>query len=259
MSAALPNLEIETEECSTAVLSATAVLSSTSDLAETLESPLEPTSQLQPIELGIDLSSFEAVKILEARKGEVTSDKARHVPEKPRLEVKLPQPRKPIPATGLSRWLAMLRSRRLRIAATVASLFVVGGLIVLNWKSGASNSSDDVAELDLSEFNSTTGFDELHIASPSTSLSQKVFPNAEPQSPTDRFPRMASEPRVPPMGFVTHADHETSPGQTQNGFVPASASSRESRGAVLTGQIECDAPQRSADNSATPIRTLGMR
>lgn len=176
-----------------------------------------------------------------------------------RSESKTSRSKKSPQSTKTTNSVAILKSRRVRIAATVVSVLFVCGLIVLNWKSGPSGSGDEVAEMDLSEFDSTSGFDEPRIGNTAEPKSLGEIPNAEPISATDRFSRMESGSRLPPPGLVTHADHTTSRGQAAGSFVPASASSSGPRGAVLTGQIEFDAPPRSTEVPTRSFRSLGMR
>lgn len=157
--------------------------------------------------------------------------------------------------TGL---VALLRLRRVRIVATVVSVLFVCGLIVLNWKSAPSETSDGIAEMDLSELNDASGFDEPHIGSASEPRPLGVISDAESISVTDGFPQRQSGPRLPPLGLVTYADHAVSRGQTVGGLISTSATSSGSRGAVLTGQIEFEAATRSAEVPARSFRNLRM-
>ena len=122
-------------------------------------------------------------------------------------------------------------------------------------------SGDEITEMDLSEFNSTSGFDEPHIGNTIEPQPLRVVSDAESisASATDRFSRMESGLRLPPLGLVTHADHTTSRGQTVSGLVPASATSNGPRGAMLTGQIEFEPASRSTETLSRPSRNLGLR
>ena len=241
MSESLSNLEVEPEWCSAAVLTSI------------------NAAEVPPIEPVAELVTLETAESVETPTSEVAPEKPRRIVPKSPPDAKFSLPIKSTQPTRVSRWVGMLRSRRLRIAATVASLFVVGGLIVLNWKNGSSHSGDDVADMDLSEFNDVPGFAAPRIGNPVESQPRGLISDAESVSPTDRFPQMTSGQRLPPLGLATHADHESSPDQPARRVVPATASSSGSQGAVLTGRIEFDGPQRPADSSARPNRTLGMR
>ncbi len=253
MSESSSNLEIEPEWCSAAVLTSISVAEVPSD------STAEEVVDVPPIEPVAELVTLETAESVETPTSEVAPEKPRRVVPKSRPDVKFSLPINSTQPTRVSRWVGMLRSRRLRIVATVASLFVVGGLVVLNWKNGSSNSGDDIAEMDLSEFNDVSGFDAPRSGSSSESQPREVIFDAESVSPTDRVPRRTSGPRLPPLGLTTRANHETLADQPARPVIPASASSSGSQGAVLTGGIEFDGPQRPADSSGRPIRTLGMR
>ena len=258
MSEPLSNLEVEPEWCSVAMLTSitdTDVPIDSPTAASVASLPIEPV----PSEPVMELSTSVMVESSESPKLDVTPEKPKRSASKSRSESKSSQPRTSAPPAGSSRWVGALRSRRLRVVATVASVLLVAGLIVLNQKSDSSNSGDGFVEMDLSDFNDVAGFDEPHTGTPSESPPRGTLADAESVSPAERFPRMTSGPRLPPLGLVTHADHETPLGQTTRGLVPASATSTGSRGAVLTGRIEFDAPQRPAETSAGPFRNLGMR
>ena len=253
MSESPSNFEIEPECCSAAVLTSINAAEVPSD------STAEEVVDVSPIEPVAELVTLETTESNEKPTSEVVSEKPRQVVPKSRPDGKFSLPIKSTRPTRVSRWVGMLRSRRLRIVATVACLFVVGGLIVLNWRNGSSNSGDEVTDMDLSEFNEVSGFDAPRIGNSSESQPRELIFDAESVSATDRFPRMTSGPRLPPLGLATHADHETMPDQPVRRVVPATVSSSGSQGAMLTGRIEFDGPQRPADSSARPNRTLGMR
>lgn len=269
MSKSLSNLEIEPEWCSVVVLSSISAAESSgtspqdvpiASAAEVpIESPAENPAASTPNKQAIELSTSKTMNSLELPKITVTLENPKRVASKPQSESK--SARSIISATlaESSRWSEVLRSRRLRVIATVASVLIVGSLMFLNLKSDTPVAVDGAAEMDLSEFNDVAGLDEPHIGKPLEAPPQELASDLEAPSPVDRFPRMTSGPRLPPLGLVTHADHETLPDQTARGFVPASATSTGSRGAVLTGQIEFDAPQRPMETSAGLFRSFGRR
>ena len=148
MSESLSNLEVEPEWCSAAVLTSI------------------NAAEVPPIEPVAELVTLETAESVETPTSEVAPEKPRRIVPKSPPDAKFSLPIKSTQPTRVSRWVGMLRSRRLRIAATVASLFVVGGLIVLNWKNGSSHSGDDVADMDLSEFNDVPGFAAPRIGNP---------------------------------------------------------------------------------------------
>jgi hypothetical protein len=255
VSESLPKLEIEPEWCSDAVLSS-------------ISAGAEPNGPQAAEQVSVSTSSTEpaAEPIAVHSPGSEVVSKSEPAPTKParsasklRTETKTSRSKKPPQSTRAMKFVEALRSRRVRIIATVVSVLFVCGLIVLNWKGGSSSTSDEVADMDLSEFNESPGFEELRRGKTSEPQPLGVISDAESISATDRFLPLESEPRLPPLGVVTHADHAASRGRTAGGLVPASASSSGSRGAVLTGQIEFDAPPRSAEAPARPFRSLGMR
>lgn len=255
MSESLPNLEIEPEWCSAAVLSS---ISTTTEPNDTQSA--EPVNSLviEPVAESLTTSSSDSN----------ATPKSDPVPVKPsrttassRAESKTSRSKKSQQSTTTKRFVEALRSRRVRIVATVVSVLFVCGLVVMNWKSGPSGSGDEITEMDLSEFNSTSGFDEPHIGNTIEPQPLRVVSDAESisASATDRFSRMESGLRLPPLGLVTHADHTTSRGQTVSGLVPASATSNGPRGAMLTGQIEFEPASRSTETLSRPSRNLGLR
>lgn len=254
MSESLPKLEIEPEWCSAAVLSSISAATEPIDTRAT-----EPITlvAIEPAAEPLAASSTDS---------EATPNRD-PVPSKPtrstsklRSETKTSRTKKSPPSSRTRKLVEALRSRRVRIVATVVSVLFVCGLIVMTWKSGSSITSDEVAEMDLSEFNEVSGFDEPRIGNAAEPQTLGVLSDAESMtSATDRFPQRESGPRLPPLGLVTHADHTASRGQAVGGLAPASASSSGSRGAVLTGQIEFKSASRSTETPARPSRTLGLR
>ncbi len=236
MSEFSPKFAIEPEWCSAAVLSWISVEAEpnhagitepiTLGANETAAKPLATNSS--------DSETTPASNLCEAKPTGSTS-KSRSEAKKSRLK-KMPQP------AGAQRLVTALRSRRVRIVSTVVSVLFVCGLVMLNWKSGTPGSDDEITEMDLTEFNNGSGFDEPRIGNGSEPQPLGVLSDAEPLPATDRFLRVESSPRVPPLGLVTQSDHRTSREQTADGLVPASATSVGSRGAMLTGQIEFETP-----------------
>ena len=182
----------------------------------------------------------------------VATSKLRSEAKTPRLK-KVPQP------ASANRLLTALRSRRMRIVSTVVSVVFVCGLVTLNWKSGTPGSDDEITEMDLAEFNNMAGVDEPRIGTGSDPQPLGVLSDAEPLLATDRFPQMVSSPSLPPLGLVTQTDLQISREQSASDLVPASAISGGSRGAMLTGQSEFEAPRRLAEIPERPFRSLGMR
>lgn len=258
MSESLPKLEIEPEWCSAAVLSS---ISTANDPCQTqtaeafavapevpttvkLEPTPEPTVIASPTpapEPSMTPGPAKPIRLASKTNSEAKSHRSKS----------LPQP------TKVAKWIGVMRSRRVRILATVVCVLFVCGLIVLNWKSGSHNSGDEVADMDLSEFNESPGLEELHAGKNAEPQPLGLVTDAESIPTTSRFPRTESAPRLPPLGLVTHADHVSQRGYAGDELVPVSAT--ESRGAVLTGQIEFDTPQRSTEVPARSIRNRGMR
>ena len=218
------NLEFEPEWCSTAVLS------SISAITERVHSP---TTEIASEPLTANLTELET-----APNTVPAPMKPARSAFKPRSDAKSSRAKQSPHSTRTKRLVAALRSRRVRIAAIAVSVVIVCGLTAMNWKSGSSDSRDDIAEVDLSEFNSTSGFDEPRIGKLSEPRPEGVISDTESVSATDRFP---------PLGMVTHAGHAASRGQSAAGLVPASASFSGFRGAALTGQIEFETLPRSTE------------
>ena len=253
VSESLPNLEVEPEWCSAAVLSSISAATEPIDMRAT-----EPIT-LVAIEPATEPLAANATPSEETPKSDPVPAKPARSTTKLRSEIKTSRTKKSPQSTRTMRLVEAMRSRRVRIVATVVSVLFVCGLIVMNWKSGSSSTSDEVAEMDLSEFNDASGLDEPRIGNMSEPQPLGVISDAESISGTDRFPQRESGPRLPPLGLVTHADHAASRGQAAGELVPASASSSGPRGAVLTGQIEFETTSRSSEAPARPFRSLGMR
>lgn len=253
MSESLPKLEIEPEWCSAVMLSS---ISNTAEpsgqqTAEPIKSPeAEPVSDPLPT----ILSDSEATPTASPALAKPIRSETKSRPIS-----KTPRPRKLPPTSRAQGLLAALRSRRMRIVATVVSLVFVGGLIVLNWKGSSSDSREEVADMDLSEFSNLSGFDQPRIGDFAEPQPLSVFFEAESLSAGEQFSHTTSGPHVLPLELVTHADHTGSRTPTAGAVVPTSATYNGSRGAVLTGQIEFDAPPLSVATPGRLSRSLGAR
>lgn len=254
MSESLPKLEIEPEWCSAAVLSSISTANEPCQ-TQTAEAcavvPEAPTTVKPEITVVASPTPTPEPKMTPGSVKPTRLDSKTKSGAKTTRSKSLPQP------TKAMKWIGVLRSRRVRILATAVCVLFVCGLIVLNWKSGSQNSGDEVVDMDLSEFNESPGLEELHTGKNAEPQPLEVVSDAVSIPTTGRFPRTESDPRLPPLGLVTHADHVSQRGNTGSDLVPVSATG--SRGAVLTGQIEFDTPQRSAEVPARSFRNLGMR
>ena len=253
MSESLSNLEVEPEWYSSAVLCSISGMSEPID-APARESIPQPVTDPVPEELAPNPPAAEAAPNIEA----VATKPLRSTP-KSRSEKKSSAPKKSSPSAGIQRLTTALRSRQVRVVATAVAVLFVCGLIVRNWSSSPKGAGDEIADMDLSEFNDATGFDEPRISKSSEPHSLGVISDAEPMPAMDRFPTSESRPRLPNSGFVSHADHASFRGRSATDVTPASATDSGSRGAVLTGQIEFESTSRSADVSARPFRNFGAR
>lgn len=253
MSESLPKLDVEPEWCSAVVLSS---ISATPEASGQPTAELVKPTEAEPASEPIPLIAAESTP---ASTESPASPKPMRSEPKSRPHSKSSRSKR-LPATSrVHGWLAALRSRRTRIVATVVSLVFVGGLIVLNWKGSSSDSHDEAADMDLSEFNHLSGLDQPRIDSVDEPQPLRSVTEAESNSGEERFSQIRSQPRLPPLGLVTHADHERLSTSPAEGVVPASASFTGSRGAVLTGQIEFDTPQSAPAASGRIPRNLGVR
>lgn len=136
-------------------------------------------------------------------------------------------------------WLVpALRSRSLRIAASIVGVLIVAGLIGMNWRSSRSPNNDELAEVDLTEFNDDAGFGAPRINGELPRQPRKVLVDDATSSSGDRVSPAEFGLRLPPASAVNPAIHvsQSSGIQTAAGFSPISANG--SQGARLTGQIE---------------------
>lgn len=141
-----------------------------------------------------------------------------------------------------------LRSRRLRIIATAVGVLFVLGLIGLNWKrSGLPKSSDELAEMDLAEFQ-----DDLHFGTTGVGRASEPRPLGE-ITDADALKIRSSRPdsgeRLAPLGLVNLSEQRwPSAGiQSVGGFSQPAA--RGSQAAWLTGQIEIESLGTPLDES----------
>ena len=143
-----------------------------------------------------------------------------------------------------------LRSRRLRIIAMAASVLFVLGLIGLNWqRSGLPKSSDDLADMDLSEFQDDLHFGTTGIGRASEPRPLGEISDADVAALKIRSTRLDSGERLPPVGLVNHSEQRwpSADNQTIGGFSQPAA--RGSQAAWLTGQIEIESLGTPLDDS----------
>ena len=149
------------------------------------------------------------------------------------------------------RLFAALRSRRLRIIATAVGVLSVVGLIGLNWRcSGLPKPSDELAEMDLSEFQDDLHFGTTGIGRASEPRPMGELTGSDAAALKIRSSRPDSSERLPPVGLVNHSEQRwPSAGiQTVGGFSQPEAA-RGSQAAWLTGQIEIE-PLRTPPNDS---------
>ena len=170
-------------------------------------------------------------------------------PSEPRSR-KSTRPAKRPPSKHSSRLVDALRSRRLRIIATVVGVLLVVGLIGLNWqRSGLPKSSDDLAEMDLSEFQ-----DDLHFGTTGVGRASEPRPlgeitGADAAALKIRSSRPDSGERLAPLGLVNLSEQRWPSASIQSvgGFSQPAA--RGSQAAWLTGQIEIESIGTPLDDS----------
>ncbi len=143
-----------------------------------------------------------------------------------------------------------LRSRRLRIIATAVGVLFVLGLIGLNWRrSSLPKSSDDLADMDLSEFRDDLHFGTTGIGRASEPRPLGEISGADSAAFKIRSSRSDSGERLPPLGLVNHSEQRgpSAAIQTVGGFSQPAA--RGSQAAWLTGQIEIESLGGPLDDS----------
>lgn len=167
--------------------------------------------------------------------------------------------KKPASSSRVATLLASLRTRKMRLVASVACVLIVVGLIAMNGSSSKPNLSDDTTDLDLAEFDSAPGLDGSRLRSAKEPQPLGDLADAEPITEGNRFGRSDRGPRMSSFGSVTHANHDVFGGTTAGDVVPASASARAGQGAELTGQIELDPVTSSSDTLPRPFRDFRTR
>lgn len=148
------------------------------------------------------------------------------------------------------RFFEALRSRRVRIIATAVGVLFVLGLIGLNWqRSGLPKSSDDLADMDLSEFQDDLHFGTTGIGRASEPQPLSEVSGADVAALKIRPTRTDSGERLPSLGLVNHSEQRwPSAGiQPVGGFSQPAA--RGSQAAWLTGQIEIESLGSPLDDS----------
>ncbi len=134
-----------------------------------------------------------------------------------------------------------LRSRRLRIIAAAVGVLFVLGLIGLNWqRSGLPKPGDDLADMDLSEFQDDLHFGTTGIGRASAPRPLGEITGADAAALKMRSSRPDSEERLPSLGLVNHSEQRgpSAAIQTVGGF--SQPTTRGSQAAWLTGQIEVE-------------------
>lgn len=185
------------------------------------------------------------------------SSKPSRVKSKSRSDTKVFK--KPASPSRVATLLASLRTRKMRLVASVACVLLVVGLIAMNGSSSKPNLSDDTTDMDLAEFDSAPGLDGSRLRSAREPQPLGNLADAEPITEANRFGRSDRGPRMSSFGEVTHANHDVFGGTTAGDIVHASASARAGEGAVLTGQIELDPATSPSDTLPRPFRDFRSR
>lgn len=228
MADALPVFEVEHELCSANLPGIPLIAESAIDQAlEALHlrgtTPVLEKNQVEP----------ESPAIAEPQP--ITSE-----PSEPRTR-KAVRPSKRPQSNRSRRLFDALRSRRLRIIATAVGALLVVGLIGLNWqRSGQPNSSDDLAEMDLAEFQDDLHFGTAGIKRASESRPMGETTDVDAAALKIRSSRLDTDERLPTVGLVNHSEQRWPAAgiQTVGGFSQSAA--RGSQAAWLTGQIEIE-------------------
>lgn len=243
-----PNLEIEPEWCSEAVLSSISAANEPAELRSEESSNLS-LGELPAIPSIVSPTLSESTSESEAAppKPARTSSKTRTSSKSTRTK----SLRNPAIIKGM---FSALRSRRIRVAVTVVSLLFLSVMMARNSTRVASNTDDDLAEMDLPEFKEVAVFEEKQFANSSKLDFRETSSDAESHSTPLRFSRHETSQQSSPQGSVTRADHETIRGQTSSGIIPASASSGGLQGAILTGHIEFETPQQAVKSRSRQMQ-----
>lgn len=167
--------------------------------------------------------------------------------------------KKPASPSRAATLLASLRTRKMRLVASVACVLIVVGLIAMNGSSSKPNLSDDTTDMDLAEFDSAPGLDGTRLRSAREPQPFGSLADAEPITEGNRFGRSERGPRMSSFGEVTHANHDVFGGTTAGDVIPASATARAGQGAVLTGQIELDSATSPSDTLPRTFRDFRTR
>lgn len=200
---------------------------------------------------------------------EVTNDKHEPLttdPSKPAAEHSsqshFPTPTKRrakrLPTKNASRLSEALRSRRLRILATAVGGLLVVGLIGWNWRrSDVPASGDELAEMDLADFE-----DDLHLGATGTARTSEPktlegFTGVEPALHQSRVSQSDSGGHLQPAGFVNASDQSWPSASFQNSGRPSPPPKRGSQAAWLTGQIEFESIDTPQDESPSRRSDFG--
>lgn len=171
------------------------------------------------------------------------------IPSEPRTRKSTRSAQRP-PSKHSQRLFAALRSRRLRIIATAVGILFVVGLIGLNWRrSSLPTSSDELAEMDLSEFQDDLHFGTTGIGQDAESRPMGAITDSDAATLKFRSSQPDSSERLPAVGLVNHSEQRwPSAGiQTVGGFSQPAA--RGEQAAWLTGQIEIEPLRTQPDDS----------
>ncbi len=143
-----------------------------------------------------------------------------------------------------------LRSRRLRIIATAVGVLLVVGLIGLNWqRSGQQNSSGDLAEMDLAEFQDDLHFGAAGIERASESRPMGETTDVDADALKIRSSRLDSDEQMPTVGLVNHSEQRWPAVGIQTVGEISRPAARGSQAAWLTGQIEIESIGTPHDDS----------
>ena len=238
MADALPVLEVEHELCSANLPAIPHVTESAIDQALEALHLRGTTPVVEKIQVEPDSSAASEPPPIPGIPSEPRSRKSTRSAQRPKSK-------------HSQRLFAALRSRRLRIIATAVGVLFVVGLIGLNWqRSSLPKPSDELAEMDLSEFQDDLHFGTTGVGRASESRPMGEITGSDTAALKIRSSRPDSGERLPLVGLVNHSEQRwPSAGiQTVGGFSQPAAAARGSQAAWLTGQIEIeslgDSPRR---------------